>query len=80
MQTSWLTDYYKMVPVQIKIINTQYYQYPILHVAVFDCLGLWYGIELERPVGKNDGSVNGQRYFTCKPMHGVFAPPTRLQR
>ena len=42
--------------------------------------GAWYGVELDRPVGKNDGAVSGKRYFTCKPKHGVFAPPTRVQR
>lgn len=42
--------------------------------------GTWYGVELDRPGGKNDGMVNGQRYFQCKPKHGVFAPPSRLQR
>uniref|UniRef100_A0A0L8HP84 CAP-Gly domain-containing protein n=1 Tax=Octopus bimaculoides TaxID=37653 RepID=A0A0L8HP84_OCTBM len=43
-------------------------------------LGCWYGIELDRAVGKNDGSVNGQRYFTCKAKYGVFAPPSRIQK
>ncbi|XP_013420578.1 CAP-Gly domain-containing linker protein 3-like isoform X2 [Lingula anatina] len=42
--------------------------------------GTWYGIELDRPAGKNDGSVNGDRYFTCKPKHGVFAPSSRVQK
>lgn len=43
-------------------------------------LGWWYGVELDRPVGKNDGSVNGIRYFTCKSKYGVFAPPSRVQK
>ncbi|KAG7665768.1 NIP100 [[Candida] subhashii] len=27
--------------------------------------GLWYGIELDLPRGKNDGSIDGVRYFDC---------------
>ncbi|XP_040478983.1 CAP-Gly domain-containing linker protein 4 isoform X4 [Ursus maritimus] len=42
--------------------------------------GYWYGIELERPHGKNDGSVGGVRYFSCSPRYGIFAPPSRVQR
>ena len=39
---------------------------------------LWYGVELESGVGKNDGSVNGVRYFSCKPHHGLFTLPKNV--
>lgn len=42
--------------------------------------GWWYGIELDAPDGKNDGSVQDVRYFTCKINHGVFAPQSRVTK
>lgn len=37
--------------------------------------GLWIGIELYDQNGKNDGSVNGVLYFSCKINYGVFVRP-----
>ncbi|CBX93199.1 hypothetical protein IAQ61_008923 [Plenodomus lingam] len=34
--------------------------------------GTYVGIELATADGKNDGSVRGQRYFTCAEDHGLF--------
>ena len=31
--------------------------------------GMWAGVELEKPIGKNNGSVNGISYFTCQVFH-----------
>ena len=37
--------------------------------------GIWVGIELSDPSGKNSGIVHGQKYFSCKPSHGLFVRP-----
>jgi len=36
--------------------------------------GMWCGIELDSPVGKNNGTVKGKTYFVCQSNHGIFAP------
>ncbi|XP_046861896.1 CAP-Gly domain-containing linker protein 4-like [Xenia sp. Carnegie-2017] len=40
--------------------------------------GQWAGVELNDPVGKNDGSVGGKNYFHCKPKHGLFCPVSKI--
>ena len=37
--------------------------------------GTWVGVELDSEVGKNDGSVDGTRYFRCRAGHGIFVRP-----
>ncbi|CCM02652.1 uncharacterized protein FIBRA_04756 [Fibroporia radiculosa] len=41
--------------------------------------GTWVGVEYDEPIGKNDGSVQGERYFTCRQNFGVFVRPDRLK-
>ncbi|PWN93959.1 hypothetical protein FA10DRAFT_224706 [Acaromyces ingoldii] len=40
--------------------------------------GTWIGIEYDEPVGKNDGSIKGHRYFSAKPSHGGFVKPDKV--
>ncbi|KAI5304859.1 Dynactin subunit 1 [Ascosphaera atra] len=40
--------------------------------------GEWVGIELDEPTGKNDGAVQGERYFDCEPRYGMFIRPSAV--
>ena len=41
--------------------------------------GIWVGVVLPVPEGKNDGRVGGVQYFECAPMHGLFTRPQKLR-
>lgn len=42
--------------------------------------GIWCGVELDDPLGKNDGSVAGFKYFDCAPKFGLFVPAEKVSR
>uniref|UniRef100_A0A8C1X6F8 Dynactin subunit 1 n=1 Tax=Cyprinus carpio TaxID=7962 RepID=A0A8C1X6F8_CYPCA len=41
--------------------------------------GKWVGVILEEAKGKNDGTVQGKRYFTCQENHGIFVRQSQIQ-
>ena len=40
----------------------------------------WYGVELDEPVGRHDGTVQGVRYFAANDNHGVFVTESKLTK
>eukprot|EP01119_Soliformovum_irregulare_P016512 TRINITY_DN4785_c0_g1_i2.p1 TRINITY_DN4785_c0_g1~~TRINITY_DN4785_c0_g1_i2.p1 ORF type:complete len:503 (-),score=154.40 TRINITY_DN4785_c0_g1_i2:22-1530(-) len=40
----------------------------------------WVGIELNKPEGKNNGSLQGKTYFVCRDNYGLFVPLNRVVR
>ena len=42
-------------------------------------IGVWVGVTLDEPTGKNNGSVKGKKYFECGNNCGVFVRPERCE-
>jgi len=40
--------------------------------------GIWYGVELKKPVGKHNGVIQRREYFHCKWKHGVFVAAAHI--
>ncbi|XP_036372804.1 dynactin subunit 1 isoform X5 [Megalops cyprinoides] len=47
--------------------------------ATLFATGKWVGVILDEPKGKNDGTVQGKRYFTCEENHGIFVRQSQIQ-
>ncbi len=40
--------------------------------------GYWVGVEFDEPVGRNDGSVKGHKFFHCSEGYGSFQRPENV--
>ncbi|KAJ8398916.1 hypothetical protein AAFF_G00418240 [Aldrovandia affinis] len=47
--------------------------------ATLFAAGKWVGVVLDEPMGKNDGNVQGKRYFICEENHGIFVRQSQIQ-
>ncbi|KAI9347592.1 CAP Gly-rich domain-containing protein [Obelidium mucronatum] len=41
--------------------------------------GIWAGLELDQPVGKHNGTVQGVKYFSCDNNKGVFVAYSNIE-
>uniref|UniRef100_A0A6Q2XYC2 Dynactin subunit 1 n=1 Tax=Esox lucius TaxID=8010 RepID=A0A6Q2XYC2_ESOLU len=46
--------------------------------ATLFATGKWVGVILDEAKGKNDGTVQGKRYFTCQENHGIFVRQSQV--
>ncbi|XP_036920771.1 dynactin subunit 1 isoform X9 [Sturnira hondurensis] len=47
--------------------------------ATLFATGKWVGVILDEAKGKNDGTVQGKKYFTCDEGHGIFVRQSQIQ-
>ena len=40
----------------------------------------WFGVELDQPLGRHDGTVQDVRYFAAPDDHGVFVTESKLTK
>ncbi|KAI9815729.1 MAG: hypothetical protein M1827_002125 [Pycnora praestabilis] len=52
---------------------------PIPEIPSHNPKSVWIGVEFDEPVGKNDGSIGGKKYFDCREKNGVFVRPDRVE-
>ena len=51
----------------------------IRYVGPLGTKGTFIGIELDEPLGRNNGSFEGKQLFQCAEKHGLFIRPKEVE-
>lgn len=61
---------------QVRVVNAPTRLGQILYLGKLEGKpGYFVGVKYDEPLGKNDGSLGGKRYFECMPNYGGFLKP-----
>lgn len=61
---------------QVRVINAPTRLGEVMYLGKLgEKPGYFVGVKYDEPLGKNDGSVEGKRYFQCNPNYGGFLKP-----
>lgn len=64
---------------EVRVSNEMAKRGTIMYVGLTEFKpGYWIGVKYDEPLGKNDGSVQGKRYFECPPKYGAFIRPSQV--
>ena len=62
-----------MISIMMILIMSNEQANAMNNYPLFDLLtGIWIGLVLDEKKGKNNGSINGVKYFECQDNYGMF--------
>ncbi|XP_048366149.1 dynactin subunit 1 isoform X8 [Sphaerodactylus townsendi] len=64
---------------RVEVIGKGYHGTVAYVGATLFASGKWVGVILDEAKGKNDGIVQGRKYFTCEENHGIFVRQSQIQ-
>ena len=57
-----------------------FYMWKLINYYVWSCSGKWIGVVLDSAKGKNNGTVQGKKYFSAPENHGIFVRQSQVSK